>query len=356
MNDLRRNVTDDILSQLKGKIPEEEYKRFKTELDVMPDELFFYMMEEAMKLNSSFDDMVPLKDILNSELNKNTKDVDDVEFMTGEEVSSIMDAIKKTKPTDIVELNEGSIESLLSLVKNEKSSVPSDIIFIDSIPLPDMYIAIKCPEGVLKFRVVIYPDYKQRLRLSNQIYSTKVGCMIIEGIGGFKESEIFLELGIVPGFDYFVTSNRVGTRKIPSYVKEDIEYFTCGIFKLFSSNLAIWYAIQISLLHPTVKEIFAHPTQGVIKENTTKYSSKKGNKKKHKIKYIKRHIINAEDITKRHNSSYNRKALYWYVTGHWRHYQNGKKTFIKPYWKGIMREAHNNPTPREREIVLPDKE
>ena len=82
----------------------------------------------------------------------------------------------------------------------------------------------------------------------------------------------------------------------------------------------------------------------------------KKNGKKRPLRYIKRHIINADDFTEKlhGNRSFQRHTLVWYVIGHWRAYSNGKKVFIKPYWKGALRDT-KSANAREREIVLEEK-
>lgn len=111
-----------------------------------------------------------------------------------------------------------------------------------------------------------------------------------------------------------------------------------------------WYGIQIALLHPTVKNIF----KGGRKERDgeAKFDKKPGTKRP--VRYIKKRVINKDDIQRCLNGdgeAVNRHTLVWYVIGHWRKLANGTKQFIKPYWKGPLRELKMALDDREREIV-----
>jgi len=115
--------------------------------------------------------------------------------------------------------------------------------------------------------------------------------------------------------------------------------------------LETWYGIQIALLHPTVKEVFRNPRTAILKDSKT---DKK--RKKNKVRYIKEHIINAEELDKliygeSDKRTIKRHALVWYVIGHWRTLKNGNTIFVKPYWKGALRELKKPMPERERVIV-----
>ena len=116
------------------------------------------------------------------------------------------------------------------------------------------------------------------------------------------------------------------------------------------------YAVECFLLNPVIMDVFkqhSKPTPFDVNKNSN-------SSKKQKIKYIKRHIINIDEIDKVFEKhGFVRKALIWYVTGHWREYKSGKRIFIQGYWKGTLRhskdKAFPNPEPREREIVTDER-
>ena len=120
----------------------------------------------------------------------------------------------------------------------------------------------------------------------------------------------------------------------------------------FSVVMKAWYGIQIALLHPQIKSVFQNPSTIAVSPQGTKKKHKRG---KRKTVYVKRHVINADDLVRTTaGASVERHTLVWYVIGHWRTYKNsGKKIFIKPYWKGPLRELKQNLDERERVIPIP---
>lgn len=113
------------------------------------------------------------------------------------------------------------------------------------------------------------------------------------------------------------------------------------------------YAVECFLLNPVVMEVFKRnsaPTPVDINKHSK-------SPKKQKIKYVKRHVINANEIDEAFEKrGFVRKSMIWYVTGHWREYKNGKRIFIQGYWKGALRHskdtAFKNLEPRDREMVI----
>ena len=88
------------------------------------------------------------------------------------------------------------------------------------------------------------------------------------------------------------------------------------------------------------------------KERISKAERKNNDNKVYR--YVRHHYIKTDELETAiyGKHSINRKALIWYVTGHWREYRKtGKKIFIQPYWKGALREA-KQAKPRNREIIL----
>lgn len=360
----RKELEERLIYNMAAVLTKEQHDEFRNLLSQMDDKDFFAMVEYAR--NKAKPD-ASLKDVL--KINQNfvmTKSQDflkemgynnlSTEFLSEDENKKVWEKIKSCKPTDLIELNRDSVDSLIELIsfnKNKLSGIPSDILFLDTVPLPDVMVKCKFSNGIENFRVVIYPDYKQCIDNSDDNHPAKVGAIIID----IDSSKILMEIEVLKGFDYIITSNIVGYYKLPINVREFIiNKLSAGDFlKSFSENLTIWYGIQIALLNPIIKETFAkNTTTDVLKEE---HGIKKGKKKK-KVRYIKRHVLNADDINRRHNSHYERKTLSWYVIGHWRTYKNGKRVFIKPYWKGILRDSkkyNDSDNIRKRDVVIPDK-
>lgn len=120
------------------------------------------------------------------------------------------------------------------------------------------------------------------------------------------------------------------------------------------ATLNIWYAIEVSLLNPLINYRTANK-QMVIPQTKTRNGKKKTPAK---IKYYKTIYIEEEALDqffedqKNERGEINRHCLMWYVTGHWRHYANGKKVFIQGYWKGEGRFSGIEAETRQRELVL----
>ena len=130
--------------------------------------------------------------------------------------------------------------------------------------------------------------------------------------------------------------------------------FLNEIVRGMSRAFGTWYGIQIALLHPTVREVFKKPNR--IKNN--EYRKANEIERKNIVKYIKVHYLDPAEIEEvLYDKSVNkqkikRKALVWYVIGHWRTRADGKKIFVRPYWKGALREIKRALPEREREVVI----
>lgn len=124
--------------------------------------------------------------------------------------------------------------------------------------------------------------------------------------------------------------------------------------KLMTRLLGLWYATQVTLLNPLINyRTVQHQIH--ITSKTRKGKKKSGAPK---IKYYKTIYVESEVLDqffedqKNERGEINRHCLMWYVTGHWRHYANGKKVFIQGYWKGEGRFSGIEAETRQRELVL----
>lgn len=113
--------------------------------------------------------------------------------------------------------------------------------------------------------------------------------------------------------------------------------------------LSLWYSVQILLLNPQTETLFSSG----LREKTYKRVGS-GKSRKRVVKYVRKHYVTEEalDEALRCKGAYSRKTLAWYVIGHWREYKNGKRQFIKGYWKGPLRKAKKSfDGGRTRELV-----
>lgn len=262
-------------------------------------------------------------------------------------------------PTDIIRLGRKEDQQLMALweipmKKNHegKLGIPTDLFLCGTVPLMDCKITVDERDvdkngGVLSFRVKIFEDYEARLAQCKKGTATMVGVIetyandtgVVTCLGVGRENNIigFLDSIHRCGKQWKPVSNIVELSVVRQLV------FLC---------LETWYGVQIALLHPVVKEVFRAPRTAVEKTNPTKKSSPR----KRKVKYVKEHVLNQEELDKliygerTTKQGRTRHALIWYVIGHWRTYANGKKVFVQPYWKGALKDTKLAET-REREII-----
>ena len=161
--------------------------------------------------------------------------------------------------------------------------------------------------------------------------------------------------------DISVTDLRTGERvSISEYLANTDGRITNGsliefMFRLqtsISRSITAFYSVNAALLNPVIVDVYNNKTSRIPDRSiTAKKPSKRG-----KIRYIKRHFMTVDDVDKAFEKrGFVRKAMIWYVTGHWREYKNGKKVFIQGYWKGALRNMKDTMfqelEPRERELV-----
>ena len=267
--------------------------------------------------------------------------------------------ICRTKPSDHIYLKRDDDAALCELWKKycpkdviSQGGIPSDLLFAGKIPLMDCRFTVderEKPFGrICKFRVVIFEDYRERLK--------KSACGVTVGalIGDFFGKEVYFPIIAENGSDILYMGN-YGMPGVSETMLKFMPPLMSGqmLAKFEYECLSTWYGSQIALLHPVVKEVFNHPKPEPVMES----KPRKGGKKRRIVRYIKKHVITAEELTRAaerpiHCSGFIRRTPVWYVIGHWRHYSDGRKVFVKPYWKGEMRHLRMDLDGREREIVI----
>lgn len=309
--------------------------------------------------------------------------------------------VKESKLSDYIEFcdseNNDILNKILSLTdalkpdasKNNYVPCPGDILFMDNIPMMDFKLSYKMPENLsvsagtrTNVRFIVYKDFYKRI-INSTDPIINIGCMITNYPENNTEDldfvvEIFLDKN---NLTCFMSSRILSVVKFSPSTSDTTKNFTINLMKAglnnttlkaalknttdekttfegddFILNLRLWYNIQVALLHPTFKDVFTHPRMEPVTKETTVRKKGKVVKKK-TVKYIKRHVINLDDIEKKKsNRSFNRRTLAWYVIGHWRTCPKSKKKyFVKGYWKGELREAKMHESElRKREVVIPE--
>lgn len=294
-----------------------------------------------------------------------------------EGVDEFMRYYKRT-PTDVIDLTSDSLRKSLGELWGcsdieSPIAIPSDIVFQDTIPVRDLKMVIKFDVSDLedfndsdKYRVIVFDNSKEiALTASNRSDSTDdmnnihiIGEVVIQynAVDTFtiitnkiETFELIIPFGICPNElnHLYVLTNYVvlvGDKEDAYFPREQIKNDAMLV-------LAYWYSCQLAMLHPTIKEVFRNPR---IINDKKKHS--KGKKKR--IKHVRLHVINPEDIKKAMNvktGKSKRHTMLWHVAGFYRTSKTGKKHFVQGHWRGPLRFLKSTDTPRERELIVGDE-
>ena len=356
-----------MLNELASILTIDEYRKLSQIFADMPDSVFDQIAaecaESVKRKGVSYKDLVKKRAEFNKKRNvtfeNSALNCVAMEPLRDEVRDEVWHDICQSRPTDRIYLKSKDDEAVSNFWKQfcskemlDKGGIPSDLFFSGNVPLLDCEITVDerdKPFGQLvTYRVVIYPDYIERIKNSGD-EPADVGAVVTEFMG----HKFFIPILVFYGVDFVLMSNcgvignyssaevrnRMGRIPVQDFVSAGYECLTT------------WYGIQLALLHPTVKEVFSHPKTEPVMDTRPR----KGGKKRRVVRYIKKHVITAEDLEQTSfmgKSGFTRHTTVWYVIGHWRHYSDGKKVFIKPYWKGEMRQLRMDLDGREREIVI----
>lgn len=257
-------------------------------------------------------------------------------------------------PSDYITLDREADIRLISLwapIDEEYHRTPADVFFTKTVPLEDCDIVVDESGDengrVMGCRVHIAEDYGQIVDKASADGELSYGVGLITVDNGLGDILWYSGIFVNRDDDYISLTNPVFTKK--QIIQTDAVINSA--LETTASFMHTWYGIQIALLHPEIKDVFSRPKIEALHEPVTNAPQRK-----RKTKYIKKHIIRAEDIDaalkKASHGNANRKCLAWYVIGHWRTYKNGKKVFIAPYWKGVMRGLKRNTKGDERERIM----
>ena len=342
---------------------EEEFSKAKKILDEMSDSEILNIASKAIQ---SVNGKGNTKEYLNMAkklqkirgINKGNSALNSFKVNTLSEMENtdLLNKIEKSYLSDAIYLTNSEDIQLIDLwEKGDKSgiTIPSDLFFANTVPLMDCKISVDEREigGVnCSYRVIIFEDYAEKIKSADMDDVIMVGAAIIPIMGS---GDIIIPINVVNGVDS-IPICPIGFRNMPKSHQQRIvqSMSQTQLAQMLVSVMETWYGIQIALLHPEVKEVFKNP-QTVRDYDSTKNNSK--NNKKKRVRYIKKHVINKDELEKRiygMTRTIKRHALLWYVIGHWRTYKDGRKVFIQPYWKGALRNEKNVVEAREREIII----
>lgn len=261
-----------------------------------------------------------------------------------------------TNATDKITLTKETADELFGLwafsaykddVEKNKLFFPSDLFYADTIPLKHIVIdgAFIPPYETMSadYRVldkpekVVYPHIDGELDIFMEM-TIRFGRMVIKAkISGTKTQNFAL----VFRHDIYVDG-----------IKREVGLdYIQAVNRYIQAAGQIWYGVQIALLHPQIKEVFARSITTTAKEKIPKSEWKNYGQKTYR--YVRNHVIKTDDLLEvvYGKNKRERHALIWYVTGHWRYYKDGKVSFVQGYWKGALRETKKAET-RNRELVV----
>lgn len=247
-------------------------------------------------------------------------------------IDGIKREMKESSPSDEILLNDNAVIELVNFYDKMTGSSEghsADIIWGNTVPLEDLILTN--PAGQ-KVRICIFRDVMNNLKYLDDEEPVCVGALEEYG------THSYIPIAVQKGIDRIALTGEI---LLPNGKVSQLRH-PKAIFPL----LGIWYAVQLALLHPQMRNIFANPIKAKVYER-----EKVDGKRKRVVRYIKRHIIDPENVAHTMRE-FHRHCLAWYVVGHWRHYKNGQAIFIKPFWKGQMRKAKHNFDDRERVVAL----
>ena len=293
--------------------------------------------------------------------------------ITGERKEALKRALNNSKPTDRISLSEEVLYKLETFWNKEQpedvdegstvlTAPPADILWANTIPIKDCIIDFpydngrKNAAGIRDIRITITDDCTSNLtaHMCGIVTITTNGGYQLAGVFGVHDSAAEdANLIDIPKEIAFITAPM---NQVIRQFEEDPNGGTLKTAETIGNImrfLSIWYGLQVALLNPKIKNVFAtHSSMSTIEDKPNRNNRK--NNKRPKIKYIKRCIITDDVFKTALERSYVRTKLCWYVTGHWRNQptKNGiKRIFIQGFWKGVARKTKTDDI-RDRDVEI----
>ncbi len=274
------------------------------------------------------------------------KPISDLDYILNE--SSPSDYILFTKETkrilsdylhDVLNIGFKVADNIIT------TEIPNDLFKANTVPLPDFV-----------FKLDVYDDTYTRITSSfytRFVYSNGELVIVVANsngsVGALKTKQLDDEHCEIDQSCIYVDAMDDLRFKKPIYVNA-VKIVSAG---MANHMLGEWYAVQIMLLNPVIKErIFKQNKKEKIRctsDLILGHNSDSRKPHKRKAKYVKYKefsptIMQSDIFRKKH-------TLCWYVIGHYRHYQNGSKTWVSGYWKGPLHELKKN-LDESRERIL----
>lgn len=274
--------------------------------------------------------------------------------------------IRRIDPKD-ADINDMVIQGLVdagyidSSKESGLSNSPSDIFFSNTIPLKHLTLQphiTKYDENVDTYDLHVIDDETRNKNIAKVLSGElkEADVMWIRDTNVFKKKgfpngwiRIYNRFVVERDKDYIAMKRHwywEASESVDSLYEDlfhdpyDTNVVLSEALQCFLEVYNAWYTLQQCVL---TKELFPF----VKKSKTTMDFLKTGYVSKEKKKLINKYIIQFEKIQEQFTINTDesgkdpdkrkyRKPL-WHVTGHWRHYKNGKVVFVQGYWKGPER-------------------
>ncbi len=374
MTEQRRCELDAFYKRVSQGVDAEAFRAIKTYFERLSDEEYAQIRQQMYDIHQQSYGGKPMTEKQYVELSEQARRAFQVNavnsamnnvpisFYGAQDNAKLLHDLSQTSPSDTIRLTKAGDMKIRDLweVGNEDRvsamgiTIPSDIFYAGTVPLLDCNIEVdeRSDGGVIcKCRIVVYEDYAERIQNEPDGHAVRVGAAIMDFENG---ASLIEEIIVAHGVDSIATHPMRGYRNmgdtLRKHISSNVTHLECS--KMFAGYLETWYGIQIALLHPIVKDVFQKSKNVPISRTKSRVS-----KRRYIVKYIKQHIIDADELDEAiygkptSGCTIKRKALVWYVIGHWRTYQDGRKAFVKPYWKGALRDIKMNLEDRERQIA-----
>ena len=237
----------------------------------------------------------------------------------------------------VVDCNDDGT-SIIAIPENFYAN--AGMLITGTVPINDIEINFVHPEkGNVCSRFVVNPSFAETYNNANG-KGASAGFIALIAVFQARRKERTLvpilvtpegELAFCKGEDFCYIVDEEGKFLARHHSVNSDEAFSGAVCAM----LDWWCFIQTCLTNPPIRERFAalSRTKTIPKGDTKK--------KRGTVRYVKTHYLDPEEwgIIKKSESGRTYTCLAWYVIGHWREYKNGHRVFIKPYWKGTMRNS-----------------
>ena len=269
-------------------------------------------------------------------------DFSDISMIDDETNPEIQEFLLGNNPSDLLVVSNdlyNRLDDVIEQIKwGDRLGCPSDLIDFGILPMEDVVIRImfdNLPEEPFEYRVV-HKDGQGYLVYTDRTMAPVEGFVLPL----VKVNNMTNVLAVDPKRIFTAKGSHERRMLERMLVDPYGDVMVQHIYGSMDICLKLWYAFEICLLNPAVKPALTRK-YGKEKLGGKCMTAKKNGRK---TLYVRRlqpvgDIFSAVSNGK---AGIQRKTLCWYVIGHYRTYSNGKRVFVKPYWKGPLRETMRN--------------